>query len=319
MITNWMIQTHGDPLGALQKFVKTFWEQTGLDVIVVAPNGSGFLLESADELEHLNPFRPLMNLNTARLVVDTARKRPGKRIGAILRPCEMRALNEMAARGAVKRDDVLAVCTDCLGTFPADEFEWRTERSSKGLTKETLQFAPQGGISAYRYRPACQMCAEPGATEGDLNIGVIGLPVRQSMLVNASDGNVALESITDGLATDDIVTKREGTLAKISERHVRTRERVLKSLDEDLPADLNGLLLQFESCGECQACMNVCPICAVDQPRKDASGRLVREDVVNWLLSCAGCGMCEQSCPQHQPLSAVFTHIREQIEAELAL
>jgi len=305
MNTNWMIGTHGDPLGALQKFVKTLWEQTDLDMMVVAPNGSGFVLESSDELEHLNPFRPLMKLNTARLVVDTAKKYPGKRIGAMLRPCEMRALNEMAARGAVKRDDVLAVCTDCLGTFPAEEIEWRKERSSKGLTNESLQFAP--------------MCAEPGATEGDVNIGVFGLPVRQSMLVNTQDGKVILETITDGLAADDLVDKREHTLAKISERHVRTRERVLKGLDEDLPADLQELLMQFESCGDCQACMNVCPICSVDEPRKDASGRLVREDVVNWLLSCAGCGMCEQSCPQHQPLSAVFTHIRQQIDAELTL
>jgi formate dehydrogenase subunit beta len=267
----------------------------------------------------MNPFRPLMKLNTARLVVDTAKKYPGKRIGAILRPCEMRALNEMAARGAVKRDDVLAVCTDCLGTFPADEIEWRTERSSKGLTKDSLQFAPQGGISAYRYRPACQMCAEPGAAEGDVNIGVFGLPVRQSMLVNAHNGSVILKSITDGLASDELASKREQTLAKISERHVRTKERVLKGLEENLPADVQELLLQFESCGDCQACMNVCPICSVDEPRKDASGKLVREDVVNWLLSCAGCGMCEQSCPQHQPLSAVFSHIREQIDAELAL
>jgi len=157
------------------------------------------------------------------------------------------------------------------------------------------------------------------ATDGDVNIGVFGLPVRQSMLVNANNGEVVLESMTDGLAADDLVSKREHTLAKISERHIRTRERVLKGLDENLPADLQGLLLQFESCGECQACMNVCPICTVDHPRKDESGRLVREDVVNWLLSCAGCGMCEQSCPQHQPLSAVFTHIREQIDAELAL
>jgi formate dehydrogenase subunit beta len=319
MNTNWMIQTHGDPLGALQKFVKTLWKQTDLDVMIVAPSNGKFVLESLGELEELNPFRPLMKLNTARLVVDTAKKHPGKRIGAMLRPCEMRALNEMAARGAVKREDVLAICTDCLGTFPAEEFEWRAERSEKGLTKDTLQFAPQGGISAYRYRPACQMCAEPGATEADVNIGVFGLPVRQFMLVNANDGSVILESITDGLAADDIVTKREQTLAKISERHVRTRERVLKSLDENLPADVQELLLQFESCGDCQACMNVCPICSVDEPRKDASGRLVREDVVNWLLSCAGCGMCEQSCPQHQPLSAVFGHIREQIDAELIL
>jgi len=319
MNTNWLIQTHGDPLGALQKFVKTIWEQTNLDVMVVAPNGNGFVLESPDELEHLNPFRPLMKLNTARLVVDTAKKHPGKHIGAMLRPCEMRALNEMAARGAVKRDSVLAVCTDCLGTFPAEEIEWRKERSSKGLTNESLQFAPQGGISAYRYRPACQMCAEPGATEGDVNIGVFGLPVRQSMLVSAQDGKVILETITDGLAADDLVSKREQTLAKISERHVRTRERVLQSLDTNLPADLQELLQQFESCDDCQACMNVCPICSVDEPRKDANGRLVREDVVNWLLSCAGCGMCEQACPQHQPLSAVFTHIREQLDAELTL
>lgn len=319
MKTNWMIQTHGDPLGALQKFVKMLWEQTNLDAMVVAPNGRGFVLESPEQLEHLNPFRPLMKLNTARLVVDTAKKKPGKRLGAMLRPCEMRALNEMAARGALKRDDVLTVCADCLGTFPSDEFEWRAERSEKGLTKDTLQFAPQGGISAYRYRPACQMCSEPGATEGDVNIGVFGLPVRQSILVNAHNGSVVLGSITDGLADDDLVGKREQMLAKISERHTHTRDRVLKGLDENLPADLKALLNQFEACDDCQACMDVCPICSVDRPRKAADGRLVREDVVNWLLSCAGCGMCEQSCPQHQPLSAVFSHIREQIEADLAL
>jgi formate dehydrogenase subunit beta len=319
MNTNWMIHTHGDPLGALQNFVKTLWEQTDMDAMVIAPSNGKFVLESADELEHVNPFQPLMKLNTARLVVDTARKRPGKRLGTMLRPCEMRALNEMAARGAVKRSDVLAVCTDCLGTFPAEEYEWRTERSAKGLMKETLQFAPQGGISAYRYRPACQTCAEPGATEGDVNIGVFGLPVRQSMLVNAHNSSVVLKSLTDGWATDDLVSKREQTLAKISERHGRMRSRVLESLDGELPADLQHLLEQFESCGSCQACMNVCPICSVDEPRKTKDGKLVREDVVNWLLSCAGCGMCEQACPQHQPLSAVFSHIREQIEAELAL
>jgi len=319
MNTNWMIQTHGDPLGALQKFVKSLWEQAELDAMVIPPSNGKFVLEEPDELEHVNPFQPLMKLNTARLVVDTTKKHPGKRIGAMLRPCEMRALNEMAARGAVKRDEVLTVCTDCLGTFPAEEYEWRLERSAKGLTKETLQFAPQGGISAYRYRPACQMCTGPGASEGDVNIGVFGLPVRHSMLVNTHNGRVSLKIIADGRAKEDLVVKREQTLAKISERHVRTRERVLRDMDETLPHDLQHLLEQFESCGDCQACMDVCPICSVDEPRKTADGKLVREDVVNWLLSCAGCGMCEQSCPQHQPLNAVFSYIREQIDAELAL
>ena len=319
METNWKIDTHGDPLGVLQKFVQALWRQTGLDVMVVPPEDGGYVLESPEQLGNLNPFRPLMKLNTAQLVVKAAKKHPGKHLGAMLRPCELRALNEMGARGAVKRDEVLVICTDCLGTFPSEEYEWRTERSSKGLTKETLQFAPQGGISAYRYRPACQMCAEPGATEGDVNIGVFGLPVRQSMLVNARNNSIALEALTNGQADEEMISKRVHTLAKISERHVRTRERVLKSLDEELPADLEKLLDQFETCEDCQACINVCPICSVDEPRKDENGRLVREDVVNWMLSCAGCGMCEQSCPKHQPLSAVFSHIREQIDAELTL
>jgi formate dehydrogenase subunit beta len=319
MDTDWVILTHGDPLGALQKFIKVLWEQTDLHDLVVAPRNGKFLLESPHDLEELNPFRPLMKLNTARLVLQVAQENPGQRLGAVLRPCEMRALNEMAARRAVKREDILAICVDCLGTFPAEEFEWRTERSDKGLTREALRFAPQGGISAYRYRPACQMCAEPGATDGDVNIGVFGLPVRQSILVNAHNGSVILKSITEGLASDALVNKRVHMLAKISERHVRTRERILKALDDDLPADLGKLLEQFETCGDCQACMNVCPICVVDQPRKSPDGRLVREDLVNWLLSCAGCGMCEQSCPQHQPLSAVFSHIRTQIEAELMI
>jgi formate dehydrogenase subunit beta len=319
MNTNWKINSRGDPLGALQSFLQTLWEQTDMSIFVVAPNGNGYVLEAPGELEHVNPFRPLMKLNTAKLVVETARKRPDQRIGALLRPCEMRALKEMAARGAVKRERVLTVCVDCLGTFPAEEFEWRAERSARGLTKEALRFAPQGGISAYRYRPACQMCAEPGATEADVNIGVFGLPVRQSLQVNANNGDIVLTNLTDGLADEGMVLKREQMLAKIAERHGRTRERVIHGLEKDLPTDLNALLDQFDACGGCQTCMDVCPICAVDHPRKAKDGRFIREDVINWLVSCAGCGMCEQSCPQHQPLSAIFSHIREQIDAELTL
>ena len=34
MNTNWKIDTHGDPLGVLQKLVGAIWKQTGLDVLV---------------------------------------------------------------------------------------------------------------------------------------------------------------------------------------------------------------------------------------------------------------------------------------------
>jgi predicted aldo/keto reductase-like oxidoreductase len=55
----------------------------------------------------------------------------------------------------------------------------------------------------------------------------------------------------------------------------------------------------------------------VEYPRQ-VKGRYCREDVINWLASCAGCGMCEQSCPQHLPLSAIFTHVKQQLQQALA-
>lgn len=320
MTTYWKIQTHGDPLGALQKFIAAVWAQAGLSALVTAPGSSGYVLESPDQLGQVNPFNPLMRINTAQLAVETAHKRLGQRLGVLLRPCEMRALNEMAARGAVRRDALLTICVDCLGTFPVEEFDWRAARagSPQGLTDESLHFALQGGISAYRYRPACQMCAAPGATEGDVNIGVFGLPVRQFMLASAREGTLTLQSLADGPVEEEQVIKHDQMLAKIIERHEHTRARILAALGDDTPADVDALIEQFATCGECQACMDVCPICSVARPRQ-RGGKLVREDVVNWLLSCVGCGMCEQICPQHQPLRAIFSHLRDQIQAELAL
>jgi len=320
MSTYWKINTRGDPLGALHKFIKSLWAQVNLDVLVIAPSGSKYILDSPKQLDKLNPFSPVMKINTARLAMEAIKKHPSARIGIILRPCEMRALNEMAARGAIQRDLLLTICVDCLGTFPADEFGWRAERagSAEGLTDESLHFASQGGISAYRYRPACQMCTAPGATEGDVNISIFGLPVRQFMLVNAQNKALALDSITDGQVEEEWVIKHTQMLAKIAERHNNTRSKVLKGLEDTIPSDLNTLIEQFETCGDCQACMDVCPICSVDHPRKTKEGKLAREDLVNWLLSCAGCGMCEQACPKHQPLNVIFSRIREQIEMELA-
>ncbi len=320
MNTEWTLNTHGDPLGTLQKFIAALWRQTNLDAMVVPPGiENGSLLKTPEQLKSVNPFQPLMKANTARRVVEAAQKSSETRLGVLLRPCEMRALHEMAARGAVRTQDLLIICVDCLGTFPAEEYEWRAARSAKSLTKEALRFAPQGGISAYRYRPACQMCTQPGAVGGDVNIGVLGLPVRQSMLVQARNGKLVLESLTDGMAEGVLVAKREKMLAKISDRHGQTRKRVINGLNANLPADLDALMDQFEACGECQSCLDVCPICSVDYPRRVKGGRMQREDLVNWLVSCAGCGMCEQACPKSMPLSSIFSRVRDQIEVELAL
>jgi formate dehydrogenase subunit beta len=328
MKTHWAIETHGDPLGALQSFISTAWRQAGLDGMLVTINGSPDsmtqprLVADPAELNKVNPFKPLMTMNTARLIPALVNEHPESRYGALLRPCEVRALTEMVKLDGFAVDKLLTICVDCLGTLPADEYEWRAERkkTSGGLAHEALQFARQGGILAYRYRCACQTCVSPQAQGADLNIYVLGLPVRQHMLVAARDeataGRLDLPTITSGPADAGSLEQHSRVVARLNENHQQTMQRLSQSLAEYLPADVDALVEQLQTCGSCQECIDACPICSLAPPARDRHNRYTREGVMRWLVSCAGCGMCEQACTRHLPLSAIFGHIREQLATE---
>ena len=314
MSAYWRLNTQGDPLTTLSEFFRALWVNENLDMMLVSPDGHGYLLASVEEVMQVNPFHPMMKVNLACLLVDVVNQHPEKKIGVILRACELRALHELASRGVVNQASLLTICVDCLGTYPVEEVKWREERLSLShdITEEALRFAPQGGIATYRYRPACQVCVNPSATAGMINIGVLGLPVRKEMLVSAPEGKLTLAAITHGAADDKLIIKREKMLEKIIERQQHTRSVMIENLDSSLPGDVDSLLDHLQECGGCHQCRDVCPICSAIAPHQDRDGRLEKEDVLQWLASCAGCGMCEQACPHALPLTAIFNRIRDQ-------
>lgn len=327
MTSHWVLNTHGDPIGTIQDFFYAIWRNSTLDGILVPSNGASdtgnpLFLKNPQKLKKVNPFKPLMSVNAARLVFDLLEQYPQSSLAVLLRPCESRALVEMVKHSPKNIDMLLTINIDCLGTYPPDDYYWRAERKGSGkvLAVDALKFARQGGIMVYRYRPACQMCAAPDARGADININVIGLPVREHILITARDQSVAervrLEQITDRPATKTIIDQHEITLAKMTERRKHTQERVVAGLGELVPRDIESLIEKFEDCGKCQSCLENCPICYVAFPRPGVDQKYLPDDVMRWLISCAGCGMCEQACPQHQPLTAIFTTIQQQLARE---
>jgi formate dehydrogenase subunit beta len=336
----WSLETHGDPLGKVRDFIAKTWLETGqAGMLVMTVRGNEVkttprYITNVESLKEVNPFRPLMEINIASLIPDLLANHPDEKIGVLLRPCEMRALIEMTKHSSVKIDRLLTISVDCLGTFPADEYQWRLERTGKSypdqeinvnkssddLASEALKFARQGGIVPYRYRPACQVCISPAAKEADINIHTIGLPVRQQILVVLNDTTFATRfnnmPLTYSGADEDLILQHERIVSKKIEQHQRTLERIIIGLSGLLPSNLDAVIHQLESCGDCQNCMDVCPVCSVDRPTRYSDGHFDRSDIVRWLVSCAGCGMCEQSCPNHLPLSAIFAHIRQQLDQE---
>ncbi len=336
MDTQWLLETHGDPLGKVRDIISKVWLETGMQGMLVTMNGGNdvsatprFVTDVAS-LNEINPFKPLMEVNAARMIPGLLANHPDATVGALLRPCEIRALIEMTKHVPINLDHLITISVDCLGTLPADEYQWRLERIQKNLpaeeigsahsdelASEALKFAHQGGIVPYRYRSACQVCTSPAANQAMLNMHILGLPVRQFMLVELSgpalEERFQIEKFVDGKAHQDLTLQHERILSKMNERHQRTMERVNDGLGGLLPIDVDAVIRQLESCGDCQNCMNVCPICSVDRPARSADGHYDRSGVLRWLVSCAGCGMCEQSCPNHLPISAIFAHIRQQL------
>ncbi len=326
MKTQWMIKTHGDPLGTVRDFTKLVWETFDLERMVAPTNGKAedtgpHFIDDPVGLDALSPCTPLMPINAAKLIPELLMDGSGQ-VGAMLRPCEMRTLIEMTKQDGLEIENLLTLSVDCLGTLPMDEYQWRAERkgSPQKLAQEALQFSRQGGIVRYRYRSACQVCISPQATEADINIGILGLPVRQHALITIKDETLAEKLNMTKIAEDEIDTEVLGShqrvVARLVQRSENTRERIANGLAELLPENVGALIEQFESCGDCATCMDVCPLCDIHYPQRAEDGKFQEPEIVRWLISCSGCGICEQACPQHLPLTIIFNHVQTQLAEE---
>ena len=322
MSKSWMIPTQNDPLGAVRAFIFHIWKATNLDQILLPLNGNmnitgPNIVNSAAQIGKFNPFTPLMPINAIQLIpklVDS-----GNNIAAVLRPCEMRTLHGMIKYNEVYTRNLLTISVDCLGTLPKDEYEWRAQRkgSPKGLAQEALKFARQGGIVPYRYRAACQICQSPKATNADINIGVIGLPVREYLLIQYKDEKSAKSLQPKDIipANDALISHHRSTIDRIIERGKETRSRIFAGLRGMLPTNIDSLIEQMQYCGDCRVCLETCPISTFNFPRRDDHGVYLRNDIFEWLVSCSECGVCEQECPRHLPLTIIFSFIRSQLAA----
>jgi formate dehydrogenase subunit beta len=325
MNTAWLLHTQPDVLSRLEGFLKALWKPAGLEGMIFPQREVGRsglrarVAESASQVRGVDPFAPILAPHTVALTAELARRHPGLRLAAIVRPCELRALRTLARRGSMPDEHLLLLGVDCVGTYLPEEYRWRAEKwGAEELTNEVLRFAPQGGILTYRYRRACQACTHSVVQGAELAVGIFGAPVGRGLLVMARDSEVArrlrLDEITDREAPASLLGRRVRMRETLVARRGAVRARFLAGLPSWLPANVHQLVGFLGTCSPCRACWQACPqgpngVGLLGQGREVMKAH-------RWLADCVECGACEDACPRGLPLTAVFARIGTQIDRE---
>ncbi|MBM3302097.1 MAG: formate dehydrogenase, partial [Deltaproteobacteria bacterium] len=118
-----ILKANGDILGVARGFLAGLLKEGIVDYLLVPQRisrGRCFaqtLVKDPSYLTEANPFSPVMAMNSATIVGQLTVDRPTKKVGAVLKPCEIRAFIELVKLGQAHRENLVIIGIDCPGTY----------------------------------------------------------------------------------------------------------------------------------------------------------------------------------------------------------
>lgn len=336
----------GGPNAALVTLLRQLMERSLADAVLVPcrlPHGTGIaqtLVTGPAMLERADPLAPVMPVNSARILsAMTKVEASHRKVAAVLRPCELRALVELVKLKQARLDNLLLIGTDCLGTYPMSGYD---EMLKQGVS-------PLGRVMASRLngrddpalREACRTCEYPYPLVADIVVGLWRQDANGPVLLigKTPQGDDVLASL--GLAATDRSEAREEALAETIAQRVEARDALFKTTLEESYGH-EKLLATLSTCINCHNCRDACPICycrecIFDSPTFQWEG----DRYTNWAsrrgalrmptdtllfhltrmnhmaTSCVGCGLCSEACPNDIPVSRLFRLVGFRTQAAL--
>jgi formate dehydrogenase (coenzyme F420) beta subunit len=281
------------------------------------------LLTTTEGLAEAEPLLPVMTANAGQALSATSIS--GRRLAAVLKPCELRGFLERVKREQGSFDGLLTVSAVCGGVFPLRKVvAGELDGLLPGYAEMTARGETPPGV-----RETCAACERFLPMNADISVSV----TESGCLMHLHTARA--EGWTEGFGGDRIEAEPDRALL---DRMLGTRTKAKADLFRSLAGTggLDGVVDLFGKCVGCHGCSRVCPICYClqcdfesasldcDLPHfqailEDRGGLRLPPDttlfhlgrLMHMSFSCVGCGMCSDVCPAGIPVAAVFKRTGE--------
>jgi formate dehydrogenase subunit beta len=341
--------SEGRPEEAITGFLKNLLAKGVVEAIVIPkglPSGDGFvqtLIRDPEKLSGVCVLSPTMPVQSSKVASHLTIKNLGKKVAAVLKACEIRAIVELTKFLQVKSDHLYLIGIDCPGTFEVPDYAKMSQegKGGEGLTKSLLKGMAKGEIpliDGYTFRTACQMCEYP-IPQADIVLNLFGYPTDQEVGVEIGE---RLEKEIEGKGilsfSENEPSLRNEVLNRVIAERIKKRDALFEEFKGKVK-DLRSFLDRFSTCIRCHNCMVVCPICyckecvfrtaifehdgdqflrwadrkgGIRMPTDTLIFHLIR--MSHMVTSCIGCGLCDSACPSRLPVATLFRSVGDRIQ-----
>jgi len=334
--------TQEDVNGELRQFFKNLLEKKALNSIMVPlrqPQGLVMqtLISNPDQLENVDPFAPVIPVNSAKLASSITATSTGKKVGLVMRSCEVRAFVELIKLNQAGLEEALIIGIDCYGRFENKDYKKFTATggtTASFLAKAKAEQSFEGDVSVCG---ACSICEFPAVDIADLRLGLLGAANGKIIVESTSDKG--LQALTEaGHNPPDTPAARETAIQKLAATRLAKRDEAFTAYRETNDS-FEALENALADCVNCYNCRVACPVCYCKEcVFVTDTFRHKSEQLIGWAnqrgslklptdtlfyhlvrmshiaTMCTGCGQCTSACPNEIDLMPIFRTAAEKAQ-----
>ena len=334
---------------AIKGLLNSLLEKGVIEALLIPkrlPSGDGFaqtLIHDPKKMDGACILSLTMPVQSARVASYLSIKNLNKKVAAVLKACEIRAIVELAKFLQVKLDNLFLIGVDCPGTFEVADYSKMIQEGKEGekLTEEILKGMERGEVAppqGYAFRPACQMCEYP-VPKADILIKLFGYKTDEEVGLEIGE-KLEKELEEKGILSfsGNEPSSRKEIVDRVVAERAKKRDAAFQEFSGGVK-DLQSFLDRFSTCIRCHNCMVACPICyckecvfrtaifehegdqflrwadrkgGIRMPTDTLIFHLIR--MSHMVTSCIGCGLCDSACPSRLPVATLFRSVGDKIQ-----